>query len=315
MASLFFSYSHKDETLRNELETHLAMLKREGTIEAWHDRKIMAGDDFGKSISTEMEKADVILLLVSPDFLASKYFYEVEFQRAMERNSAGSARAIAVILRPCEWQRTALAQFLVTPRDGKPVTKWPNLDDAFLDITKQIRRALPKAADAPNVQRPAAAVAPVMSAPRSSNLRIRQQFTDADKDQFLDDAFEFMARFFEGSLDELGQRHADIEGRFKRIDAHSFSAIIYRDGEKVARCAIRHGGSRGFGSGITFSHEERSSTNSYSEGLNLVVGEQSLSLKPTGMRAVMGGQNRETTLTSEGAAEYYWSMLIEPLQR
>lgn len=315
MASLFFSYSHKDETLRNELEVHLAMLKREGAIEAWHDRKIVAGDDFGKSISAEMEKADVILLLVSPDFLASQYCYEVEFQRAMERHSTGSARAIAVILRPCEWQQAPLAKFLVTPTDGKPVTKWPDRDDAFLDITKQIRRALPKAVAAPSALRPAAAVAPVMSAPRSSNLRIRQQFTDADKDQFLDEAFEFMARFFEGSLGELGQRHAGIEGRFKRIDARLFSAVIYREGKTVARCAVRHGGSHGSGNGITFSQDERSTTNSYSESLSITVGEQSLSLKPMGMRAMMGGPNRETNLTSEGAAEYYWSMLIEPLQR
>ena len=262
-----------------------------------------------------MEKADVILLLVSPDFLASQYCYEVEFQRAMERHVNGSARAIAVILRPCEWQQTPLSKFLVTPTDGKPVTKWPDRDDAFLDVTKQIRRALPKAAATPNTQRAATAVAPVMPAPRSSNLRIRQKFTDADKDQFLDDAFEFMARFFEGSLNEVGQRHAGIEGRFKRIDARSFSAVIYRDGKAVARCSVRHGGSLGFGNGITFSHDDRSTTNSFNECLNIAVGEQSLSLKPMGMRAIMGGSNRETNLTSEGAAEYYWSMLIEPLQR
>ena len=120
MASLFFSYSHKDESLRNELEVHLAMLKREGTIEAWHDRKIVAGDELDKSISAELEKAEVILLLVSPDFLASQYCYEVEFQRAMERHVSGSARAVAVILRPCEWQQTPLSKFLVTPTDGRP---------------------------------------------------------------------------------------------------------------------------------------------------------------------------------------------------
>lgn len=316
MASLFFSYSHKDETLRNELETHLAVLKRDGAIEAWHDRKIMAGDELDKSISTELEKADVILLLVSPDFLASRYCYEVEFQRALERQAEGSARMIAVILRPCDWQHTPLAKFLVTPTDGRPVTKWPDHDDAFLDITKQIRQALPKATATPNAPRLAAKVAaPIKSAPRSSNLRIRQQFTDADKDQFLDEAFEFMAQFFENSLGELGRRHAGIEGRFKHIDAHSFSAVIYRDGKTVTRCAIRHGKSVGFGNAITFSHNDQGGTNGFNESLSIAVGEQSLSLKPMGMRVIMGGPNSNTNLTPEGAAEYYWSILIEPFQR
>ncbi len=280
MASLFFSYSHKDETLRNELETHLAVLRREGVIDAWHDRKIVAGDVVDDSISAKLEEADVILLLVSPDFLASRYCYEVEFQRALERHQKGSARIIPVILRPCEWQQTPLGRFLVTPTDGKPITKWPDRDDAFLDVTRQIRQALPKPAAAPSVRHPttSASAAPtparMVSAPRSSNLRIRQQFTDADQDQFLDEAFEFMAQFFEGSLAELTQRHADIEGRFQRVDARAFSAVIYRSGKAVARCTVRHGGSRGSGDGITFSPDDRGG---YQESLRVVVGEQSLS--------------------------------------
>ncbi|MFY0578287.1 toll/interleukin-1 receptor domain-containing protein [Cystobacter fuscus] len=71
----FFSYSHVDEALRNKLEAHLAMLKRQGLIEPWHDRRILAGSEFDASISTHLEEADVIMLLVSADFLASEYCY------------------------------------------------------------------------------------------------------------------------------------------------------------------------------------------------------------------------------------------------
>ncbi len=318
MASLFFSYSHKDEALRNELEIHLAVLKREGVIDAWHDRQITAGDVVDDSISAKLEEADVILLLVSPDFLASRYCYEVEFQRAMERHQTGSARIIPVILRPCEWQHTPLAQFLVTPTDGKPVTKWPNIDEAFLDVTRQIRQALPRPAAAPSV-RHLAAPAPAAPAPvraggelRSSNLRVRQQFTEADRDRFLDEAFEFMAQFFEGSLTELTRRHADIEGRFQRVDARAFSTVIYRGGKTVARGVIRHDGAHRGGGGITFSPDDRGG---YQESLHVAVGEQSLALQPIGMRAIMGGPGHDARLGFEGAAEFYWSILIQPLQR
>src|SRR5213080_3948433 len=105
MVAVFFSYSHKDEDLRDQLETHLAMLKRQGVISAWHDRRLIAGSDIDTGITEELEGADIILLLVSPDFLASDYCYGVEMTRALERQAAGEARVIPVILRPCEWKQ------------------------------------------------------------------------------------------------------------------------------------------------------------------------------------------------------------------
>jgi len=81
MAVVFFSYSHADEELRDQLEKHLTMLKRQGAIETFHDRRIPAGNEVDRSISAELERADVILLLVSPDFLASAYCYDIEMQR------------------------------------------------------------------------------------------------------------------------------------------------------------------------------------------------------------------------------------------
>src|SRR5437773_12372398 len=104
MATLFFSYSHKDEKLRDRLEVHLSTLKHEGLISTWHDRQIRAGEEFDKAIDEEMEKADVILLLVSPDFLASSYCYNVELARAIQRHDKGRTRVIPVILRPCDWR-------------------------------------------------------------------------------------------------------------------------------------------------------------------------------------------------------------------
>lgn len=116
------------------------MLKRQEVISVWHDRRLLAGDELDNGISTHLEKADIILLLVSPDFLASEYCYSKEMLRALERHDSGDANVIPVILRPCEWQKAPFGKLLVAPVDGKAVTKWPDRDDAFLDITQAIRQ-------------------------------------------------------------------------------------------------------------------------------------------------------------------------------
>lgn len=239
MTTLFFSYSHRDEALRDRLEVHLAGLKREGAISTWHDRRITAGDPLGRRIDENLESADIILLLVSPDFLASDYCHDVEMHRALARHEQGTARVIPVILRPCDWQHSPFSHLLAAPTDGKPITRWPDEDEAFLDVVRQIRTALPTSHPqrAEPFAQAAGASAVVRSGPRSSNLRLRKTFTDADRDRFLEDGFEFMARFFENSLAELEKRNDGIEGRFKRLDAAHFSAVIYEAG--AARCRAR----------------------------------------------------------------------------
>src|SRR4051812_14616359 len=103
--SLFYSYSKKDKALREKLETHLSLLQTQGVISGWHDRRIEAGTEWDGAISQHLEDAGIILLLVSADFLASRYCRDVEVARAMERHEAGTARVIPVLLRPVDgWQ-------------------------------------------------------------------------------------------------------------------------------------------------------------------------------------------------------------------
>ncbi|MGH8020091.1 MAG: type ISP restriction/modification enzyme [Opitutaceae bacterium] len=239
----------------------------------------------------------------------------IEVKRAMERHEARQARVIPIILRPCDWHGAPFGKLLAAPLDGKPITKWPDRDEAFLDVVKQIRAALPKTAGRSRPDAAHQSAPHLVSTLRSSNLRLRKQFSEADQDRFLDEAFEFMARYFEGSLAELQQRNPDIETRFKRIDAQTFTAVIYRQGKSEARCAIHYGGNSGFGGGITFSRDESSRGNSFNEAVSVEVGEQSLSLKAMGMHPFGFGGQSDSHLSPEGAAEYYWAMLIEPLQR
>src|SRR5260221_1137628 len=121
--TLFYSYAHEDEELRNQLDKHLRLLERQGLITSWHDREIRAGDDWAIEINTYLENAQIILLLISADFLTSDYCYGVEMKRALERHFACEPRVIPIILRPVDWQHDLLLSGLqALPTNGKPVT-------------------------------------------------------------------------------------------------------------------------------------------------------------------------------------------------
>jgi energy-coupling factor transporter ATP-binding protein EcfA2 len=135
---IFYAYAREDEALRDELEKHLTTLQRQGLIMSWHDRKIVPGSDWAQEIDTHLATASIILLLISPDFLASEYCYGVEMQRAMARHERGDAHVLPIILRPVHWQTAPFASLQGLPRDMKPVTSWPNRDEAFEDIVRGI---------------------------------------------------------------------------------------------------------------------------------------------------------------------------------
>ncbi|MFI8749899.1 toll/interleukin-1 receptor domain-containing protein [Vreelandella lionensis] len=144
MKKIFFSYSHKDEDIRDKLDTQLSLLKRRGVIEAWHDRAIDVGSELDKEIDEHVRNDDIILLLISPDFIASDYCFDTEMKVAMERHYSGDAIVMPIIIRPCDWQEAPFGKLMAAPRDGRPVTLWENQDSAFLDIVDSIKRALNK---------------------------------------------------------------------------------------------------------------------------------------------------------------------------
>jgi hypothetical protein len=138
---VFCSYAHEDERLLKELLKHLGILKRLGVIRDWHDRRITAGSEWKGQIDGQLESAEVVLLLVSANFLASDYCYDVEMKRALQRHEAAAARVIPIILRPSDWLTAPFGKLQALPRDGKPVTTWKNRDEAFADVARGIREA------------------------------------------------------------------------------------------------------------------------------------------------------------------------------
>jgi hypothetical protein len=140
--NIFLSYAHKDKWLLQLLEAHLSMLKREGLISTWCDRQIMPGTDWAGVIDQRMEQASLILLLVSSDFLASNYCYQIEMTRALERHQAGKAIIIPIVARPVDWKTSPIARLQALPANAKPITTWSNRDKALEEVAAGIREAV-----------------------------------------------------------------------------------------------------------------------------------------------------------------------------
>lgn len=314
MVKVFVSYSHADEALRQELDKHLTMLRRQGTIDLWNDRRIPPGDDLGNAIDAHLEEADIVLLLVSPDFLASSYCYDVELNRAMERHRAGDARVIPVILRACDWHGAPFGNLLATPTDGKPVSRFPDLDSALLEVTHAIRKAAELAADSPTAP-PRGSSAPEKAGnagahehsahalPHSGNLGVRTTFTDKQRADFQNEAFDYIARYFQGSLQELEKRNPTVETRFRRIDGNHFTSSIYESGALRASCTVRLGGRLG---DITYAQGESADAGTANDWLT--VEDDGTTIYLTAPMLQMG---RRGKLTMEGAAEHLWDQLLK----
>ena len=138
--NVFYAYSHSDDDLRNELEKHLSLLRRQKIIADWHFRKISGGKEWEGQIDKYLNSAGIILLLVSPDFMYSDYCYDIEMKRAIELHKAGTARVVPIILRPVDWSSALFGKLQALPKDGKPITKWDNRDEAFYNVSQGLRQ-------------------------------------------------------------------------------------------------------------------------------------------------------------------------------
>jgi O-acetyl-ADP-ribose deacetylase (regulator of RNase III) len=141
-ASVFVSYAHEDEELRNKLSDHLGGLRHGGYIEDWSDGKIVPGQEWAPEIIWRLDEADIILLLITSSFLGSEFIGKVELAKALERHRRGEATVIPVILKPADWQSAGLAGLQALPKDAKAVSTWSDHDAAYLDIARGLRRAI-----------------------------------------------------------------------------------------------------------------------------------------------------------------------------
>ena len=139
---VFISYSHKDRKFRDELATHLSNLRNQGVISDWYDGDIPPGTEWKTQIMDRLKTAQIILLLISADFMASKFCYGIGLKEAIDRHDANQARVLPIILRPTDWEGAPFEKLLMLPSDARPISAWSSRDAAFKDVVAGIRRAI-----------------------------------------------------------------------------------------------------------------------------------------------------------------------------
>jgi hypothetical protein len=140
--SLFCSYAHDDAGYLSDLQDHLAPMRRERLIEIWSDLEIVPGTEWDATIAAQLERASIVVLLITPRFIQSDYAWGREMHRALERHEAGEARVVPVIVRPVDWQHSPLAKLQAVPKNAKPITTWRPQDLGWLDVATGIRRTV-----------------------------------------------------------------------------------------------------------------------------------------------------------------------------
>lgn len=305
---VFLSYSHKDKVLLDKLKTHLAIVRRRGLADFWDDSHLSAGMRFESTIYSQLDVADVILLLISADFLNSEFCYSKEMEHALTRERVGKARVIPVILHDCQWKKDPRLQALTAlPRDGLPLTRWDNLDTACANVVDGVFEVLETLA----AKRVGVADVPATRArgtatgvPKPSRALPRP----ADRARFLSEAHAQIARYFEHALARLRTAQATIQTEFTRVDSRTFVCRAVPSGRRAIECAISLVADRGW---ITFSEIAASRGNIYSECLGVAADERGVFLRCLGLTC---GADPLRRLTTDEAAALFWNRFIGVLQ-
>jgi len=147
---VFLSYADEDEKLLQQLEKHLSVFRRSGKIILWHGKNTAHDTEWQREIETYLNTADIILLLISPDFIASDHCYSIEMQKALERYKAGDARVMPILMRPVDASDTPLRELPMLPASGQAVTRWRDQDEALLEISLELGKAIKEVRSAMN---------------------------------------------------------------------------------------------------------------------------------------------------------------------
>lgn len=304
---IFISYSHADDEQLDRLHKHLAQLRRDGTVTAWYDREITAGGRLDKSIESELESADIFLACASPDWIDSNYAYEKEFKRALEREAEGKAVIVPVIFKPCDWLSTPLQHFRALPKDGKAITEFTNQDVAFLDVVMGLRGLSKRPSETIEVKSEPfpMTVQDEVAHPPPSRYRVRREFDELDKRDFMDSAFNEIYRFFQASALEL-KTIPEIECRLSALEDRYFSCTVLNRGLKrgFETIHVRKGGSWG---AIDILFGEQNSSNTSHGGFSVAASEFELSLSPSMFHH--GGAD-ERNVNAREAAKMLWDDLL-----
>lgn len=195
----FISYSHKDKKYLQKLEIHLAQIKRDNIIQSWTDNKILAGDNLSETINAELSTSDLFIALLSPEYIASNYCYEKEFQFALQMLEKKEIIIIPVICEPCDWHNTPFKNLLALPKDGKPISEWANDNTAYMSINENLRKVAARNTELNiNKSNTEFAVEKI-----GRNYKIQKEFDSIQKLEFVEKSFKEVVRYLSSYLDEI----------------------------------------------------------------------------------------------------------------
>jgi len=301
----FISYSHKDAAHLNRLHTHLATLRREGSITEWYDRVILTGGKMDLEIMGQLEGSDLFLALVSPDFLNSNYCYEKEMEKALQLHETGAIRIVPVILEPCDWQSTPLGKLKAVPKDGKPVAEWQNENTAFLDVVTELRRIV-AAGKSVNNEPLATPISTATDKSAGSRYKVKKHFDEIDRQDFRQRTYKEIRDYMAASIEEMNGTE-DIKARFSDITSSSFTCSVLNRALQHRTGYITVHAGRNIGGDISYSYSEHASANTANGGFRIEADDYELFLKGGSMMQ----SNDNERVTAQQAAKIICGALLE----
>ncbi len=301
MAHAFISYSHSDEYTVKPLHTHMSQLTREGDLTSWFDGEILAGGSLNEDINSKLNKADLFIAIVSPDYLNSAYCYDIEFQKALGRFAEGQLKIVPVIAQPCDWKSSPFGKFKAIPKDGKPISEWTNENNAFLNIIDELRKLVtedPKTTTAATANKP------------QTLYKVKRDFDPVDHLNFRDASFDTIHEYFTGAIDEINGVN-EIKARFvSNTPKQQFTCVITNRAKISTTGYISIGiqQSDHFGrNGITYALSERLNQNIY--GNNFTISNNDYELFWSKHDLMSNIQNKQK-LKAKEIAKLLWEEFI-----
>ncbi|MHC8950390.1 toll/interleukin-1 receptor domain-containing protein [Sphingobacterium hungaricum] len=217
----FISYSHKDENYLERLKVHLAQMKRDGLIEEWTDKEIQAGKSLDNEISDSLASSELFLAVLSPDYIASNYCYEKEFQTAQKMQKEGKITIVPIIVEACDWKKTPFGDLKALPKDGKAVSEWANANIAFLNVIDELRHLSQSIPSLPSefLAQSSSVNKPVR------NYKVKKYFSAVDKFKFKEASFADIKKYFKSSIEEL-QFVENLQAQITNEDKRNFTCLI-----------------------------------------------------------------------------------------
>jgi len=302
----FISYAHTDEKYLERLHKHLVMLRREGDLQDWSDHKILPGSKLGDTISTSLNESNLFIALLSPDYLASNYCYEKEFEQARKMHEEGRIRIVPVILEPCDWLASPFSEFMALPKDGLPISEWTNHNNAYLNVVTGLRRVI----DSMKAGSSGETVSTDGSRPSAIRRpRIKQDFDSIQKAEFADGAFATIRQYFERSCAELHDTEGQIRAKFEPMSPTAFTCTVVNRGKRhsgEAHITVHNSKGRRYGTGdLSYVYERHADASTSNGWITVNADDYNLYLEHHGGYQSFGGRD-EAKLTPEQVAETLW---------